>query len=736
MADDTQQQPQPPPDLNAAIQALIQQQLAAASGQGQQVQLPSTTPPPSQYSNDPSKGPDLLARIGLAIGGGSLPGAPAELRQQMGKQALLNFGIGLLGAGRFSTPGEALAGGLRGAQSGLLGSEAAQAGQQEYALNAQAKLAELGMEQQKNRTAALTALVPLLQMQGRLGLPSLFGGGGGAGGPGGDTALTGDWAHDQPIIAQRESGGDPTALNYVAKADPTAWQRGATATGKYQMVQSTWDEGKRLAGIDASKYPTARDAPEAVQDQVAKAVYDKHGTAPWDASKFGSNWVKQPDGTYQLVKGAPPPASAIGATIGPGSAPTGPYKPTTAPPAASGPPGVQMGGPPPAPPGGASGGAPYQEAGAGIGRVLTGTEGVPGRQQVTVAPPPSGQGAAFPAGRLQTTGRVPGAQTSAADAILQGIQTAQATPLVRGTGEEAGPSSAVATLAQPPAAPGGGTAAQPGWGAQVGSYNFGGPVGPVTVPPAPQQQPAQPQPQPPSAQPAQPPTPPAAPAKPPIDLANTPDLDLTPEQYGQKHHTDLTPEQVRALTPGVSSEEAQATAQNVLDAKKQLASTQANYTRVAQGNYGQADVNRAMDAVNKAQEALATAQTAYGVEVDKLQGQGADRLAQREKDEQARLTANYKTNVSDVKAAATASQAAIRQKAAESEIASDQGIMQGIDKTTESAHDTLQTLEAAKALSVAAGNKSNLCARAGHGVAAEWVAERGRLQQARCPACT
>jgi hypothetical protein len=131
MADDQQQQPQAPPDLNAAIQALMRQYVGIASGQGQQqVQLPSATPPPSQYSNDPEKGPGLLARIGLALGGGSLPGAPAELRAQMGAQALMNFGVGLMGAGRFSTPGEALAGGFRGAQSGLLGSEAAQAGQQ------------------------------------------------------------------------------------------------------------------------------------------------------------------------------------------------------------------------------------------------------------------------------------------------------------------------------------------------------------------------------------------------------------------------------------------------------------------------------------------------------------------------------------------------------------------------------------------------------------------------------
>src|SRR6516165_7985924 len=143
MADDTQQQPQPQqPDLNAAIQALMRQYVGIASGQGQQVQLPSMPAPQQQvqYSDDPSKGPNLLQRIGLAIGGGSLPGAPAELRAQLGSQALMDFGIGLMSAPWNATLGQQFAGGLREARGGLLGQEAAQAGQQEYALNAQAKL--------------------------------------------------------------------------------------------------------------------------------------------------------------------------------------------------------------------------------------------------------------------------------------------------------------------------------------------------------------------------------------------------------------------------------------------------------------------------------------------------------------------------------------------------------------------------------------------------------------------
>lgn len=108
------------------------------------------------------------------------------------------------------------------------------------------------------------------------------------------------------IIAQ-ESHGDPTALNYVARQDPSAYARGATASGKYQFVNSTWREGMQLAGLDPSKYPTARDAPEAVQDQVFDAVYAKYGTKPWEQGP--KDWVKDESGRYQIATVRPPPGS-------------------------------------------------------------------------------------------------------------------------------------------------------------------------------------------------------------------------------------------------------------------------------------------------------------------------------------------------------------------------------------------------------------------------------------------
>jgi hypothetical protein len=356
--------------------------------------------------------------------------------------------------------------------------------------------------------------------------------------------------------------------------DPSAYARGATASGKYQMVNSTWREALQLAGIDPSQYPTARSAPEAVQDKAAQALYGKYGTAPWDASKFGANWVTQPGGGYQLVKGAQPPAS------GPGSAPQGPIKgPPAASTAAAGPPGVQMGGPAPAPPGG----APGAYSGGGIGTALN--PELAGRTPATVAPPPTTAAAAppgmvrLPNGNIVTKGggAFPGTRADA-DAILQGIQTAQAAPLVRGTGEEAGPSGAVATLAQPPAA-------QPGWGAQVGSYN-NAPVGPVTAraapAPAPTTPAASPPPiaaAPPPGGPAQPPaaTPPAAP--PPAPATSLEDY---AKQHGQGTLDQPDPASVKAA-----------------DAQIRAAQTQLQEAR--NDKLGQTDLNKALGAVQAAQ---------------------------------------------------------------------------------------------------------------------------------------
>jgi hypothetical protein len=148
-------------------------------------------------------------------------------------------------------------------------------------------------------------------------------------GGGASEPLSSDKATALKQIAQRESGGDPTILNSVAREDPTAYARGATASGKYQIVNSTWREGASLAGVDASKYATASAAPEAVQDHVASALWDKYGNKPWQ--KGAQDWVKGADGRYSLA--AVPQAPAGGAAT------PAPYQvagPAMPPPGASG----------------------------------------------------------------------------------------------------------------------------------------------------------------------------------------------------------------------------------------------------------------------------------------------------------------------------------------------------------------------------------------------------------------
>jgi hypothetical protein len=294
------------------------------------------------------------------------------------------------------------------------------------------------------------------------GVPGYGGAGGGASGDGG-APLSSDKATALKQIAQRESGGDPTALNYVAKEDPTAYDRGATASGKYQIVNSTWAEGARLAGVDVSKYPTARSAPEAVQDQVASALWDKHGNAPWQ--KGAQDWVKGPGGRYTLQAVAAP------------GAPTG--APTAAP-------AVQQGGAPPAPP------PAGNYAGGGFGRAMTVNPNA-GGAQYTVQPPPVVRAAPIPVGRV--AGDV--------GAIQAGMQQAQAAPGLPGGVAAAGPAAPTATATATQATP------EPGWGTGggVGSYGagtFGGPAAPAAppAPPAPVAQTPPPQAQAPAAPPS------------------------------------------------------------------------------------------------------------------------------------------------------------------------------------------------------------------------------------------
>ena len=74
-------------------------------------------------------------------------------------------------------------------------------------------------------------------------------------------------------VMLRESGGQNI---------PNA--QGSPAQGYFQIMPPQWQEGASLAGVDTKQYPNPMSAPFPVQYQVASALYDKHGTAPWAAS--------------------------------------------------------------------------------------------------------------------------------------------------------------------------------------------------------------------------------------------------------------------------------------------------------------------------------------------------------------------------------------------------------------------------------------------------------------------
>lgn len=84
------------------------------------------------------------------------------------------------------------------------------------------------------------------------------------------------WEIAAPLISHFESG-DRNVFNYLHDTAPNYY----TAGGYYQIVDSTWREGAKAAGVDTSQYPTAISAPRQVQDQVARALYDRYQFGPW-----------------------------------------------------------------------------------------------------------------------------------------------------------------------------------------------------------------------------------------------------------------------------------------------------------------------------------------------------------------------------------------------------------------------------------------------------------------------
>lgn len=80
-------------------------------------------------------------------------------------------------------------------------------------------------------------------------------------------------------IMHRESGGQ-NILNRMGPGGAPA----STASGYWQMIDSTWLWAAQRAGIDTRRYPRAISAPFELQHRAALALMDAQGERPWAAS--------------------------------------------------------------------------------------------------------------------------------------------------------------------------------------------------------------------------------------------------------------------------------------------------------------------------------------------------------------------------------------------------------------------------------------------------------------------
>jgi hypothetical protein len=87
-----------------------------------------------------------------------------------------------------------------------------------------------------------------------------------------------------PKAANRGSGRTPSGGEVLARIatceshnNYAAQNAHSTASGKYQVLDSTWG---RYGG-----YARAKDAPAATQEQQAHEMYARSGSAPWAASR-------------------------------------------------------------------------------------------------------------------------------------------------------------------------------------------------------------------------------------------------------------------------------------------------------------------------------------------------------------------------------------------------------------------------------------------------------------------
>jgi hypothetical protein len=598
------------------LKQLMQLQQTMSTLGSQAAQTPTVTGPPVDRS--------FTSLLGEALGGGAQPGVltPAQ-EEAAGRGALLNFGMQMLAGSGYSpvrrTLGEVFAQGLSGAGQAMQGAQVSN-------INLQQKQQELALERMKAMEPLLNTALALQKLKAGAGMPNYLTGSGAPGAPGARATPGGPGGDIAKAILG--AGGDPYDA-WVAGREGVGTNPASGAGGYGQFLPSTW-QGFVKANPDLFKGMTP--------EQVLAARSD-----PTMAAK-GMAWLRQQNSETLSAAGVPVTGQTLGIShyLGAGATsklwsapdsdpvskyvseaavkanpelgsmtvgqmkqryasapnPGGGTTTATATPAPQAPSkadtgtktegGVQIGGEAPPPPGTGAGGAV-----TGIGAALNPnapatatTLPVPPVPPANL-PPVLGKGGAFHGARAEVT---------PADAAMAGVLQAQATPVVKGTGQEAGPSSAVATLAAPPA---GGAAPAP-----AGAVTFGAPPPPSQVDygggkfttPSPSGQPVTP-----PAAPGATTTPPAVPAPQPGTQQPTDksDEERTWEEFQTAHMPKPAPEEVATWT--------RQPPQEAVDALRQEMKTAAQGVTSARAFYGPGSKEEAQQ-----QERFTAAATALG----------------------------------------------------------------------------------------------------------------------------
>jgi hypothetical protein len=717
-------------DPNAMLRQATTQLYQALQSSNQPVQLPSLRRSPSDGTR-----PGWLGLLGEALSGGQTPLYHLSGQQEdlAGSRALMNFGINMMLASgpnrvRPSLFGAA-ASGLQGAQESMDRSQQlayTQAGQQ---FQQQKEMADLQMQQQQNRIRTLQAALPLLTLQARTNMPSLYGGGGtgtgtaGAGGQPGDVGKAvlanggtpyDAWVADREGIAPNQGAlgyGQfrPSTWNAFAAANPDlfkgmtpdqilaartdpatatkamAWLRGqngsALSTANVPVTGQTLGMSHYLGAGTVAKLWNASDTDPVSKYVSADAVKLNPELGTMTVGDMKKRYAGAPDPNAKVATGPQPTVVATA--------------PPAAPPVSKGdtgqtaPPGVQIGGAPPPPPGGSTG--PY--AGGGIGSALA----------------PAVAGSPIPAGRLQTTGKPPGVAGDVG-AILRGQQLAQSTPVIPGTGLVTGPSTIGAPAKLATTTPWGGP---PGAAPTIGNYN--------DTPATPARSTATP-PVVPAAQPStQQPTPTPAPAVPtpaaPGPLSKNPDGTFTiPDEklpsvldYQARYRHVPSPEEMqqRGLVLPDNPQAVQTAYAGVQEAEREAAAAHTAADSIMRTGIGGTDASRAIQAANAADKNAADARNAYTNLIQGANEKNAAALQSYYKDQDATLAGAYDKIQDRIAASALETQRGKQQIAQTDESQRIQYIntQQGkLDEEAAKSRDNLWQLQMLGGLSNAAGS--------------------------------